>query len=224
MTIDWIWLSHTTSSDTPAYGGGSAFETVPEKQICCGDSCNTVAIKMSNHIGSHVDAPRHFISNAKTVAEYSPADWFFEKPFLIDIPVENAQIVTSEQVDSVIPGNVKDADLVLLRTCGNLDRQSENYYKTQPGFSPDLAEYFSDKFASFSAIGLDAISISSFMHREVGRQTHKVFLGKDLRIFEDLALSNIPLNVTLKKVIALPFRYRDADGSPVTMLGEISHV
>jgi len=96
--------------------------------------------------------------------------------------------------------------------------------KTQPGFSPDLSEYFSDKFASFSAIGLDAISISSFMHREVGRLAYKSFLGRNLRIFEDLALSNIPLNVTLKKVIALPFRYRDADGSPVTMLGEISHV
>lgn len=128
MTNDWIWLSHLTSSDTPAYGGGSAFETVPEKQICCGDSCNSDAIKISNYIGSHVDAPRHFISKAITIAEYSPSNWFFEKPVLIDIPVENAQIVTSEQVDSVIPDNIGDANLVPLITCGNLDRQSKNDY------------------------------------------------------------------------------------------------
>jgi len=42
--------------------------------------------------------------------------------------VENAQIVTSEQVDSVIPDNIGDANLVPLITCGNLDRQSKNDY------------------------------------------------------------------------------------------------
>lgn len=66
MKNNWIWLSHITSSETPAYGD-SAFEVTNEKQLCCGDSCNTVSIKMFNHIGSHLDAPRHFIANAKTV-------------------------------------------------------------------------------------------------------------------------------------------------------------
>jgi len=223
MRKNLIWLSHVTSAETPAYGGGSAFEITPEKQICWGDSCSTVAIRMSNHIGSHVDAPRHFISNAKTVSEYAVSDWIFEKPVLIDILSENAQIIEPAQIDQAIPDYIEDADLVLLRTCSNLDRYSAEYYKTQPGFSPDLCEYFIEKFASFCAIGLDAISISSFMHRDVGRLAHKEFLGKDIRIFEDLALSNIPSNATLNEVIALPFRYKDSDGSPVTMLGDISY-
>jgi len=223
MKNDWIWLSHITSNETPAYGGGSAFETKPVKQICCGDSCNTVEIMMSNHIGSHVDAPRHFIPDAKTVSEYAAADWLFEKPVLIDLLPEPAQIVEPADVDLVFPDNITDADLVLLRTGNDENRNSAEFYKTQPGFSPDLCGYFADKFKSFSAIGLNAISISCIMHRDVGRIAHKVFLGNDIRIFEDLALSNIPPNALLNKVIALPFRYQDADGAPVTMLGHISY-
>jgi arylformamidase len=218
MKTDWIWLSHVTSTETPAYGGGSAFEVTPDKRMCRGDSCNTVKINMSNHIGSHVDAPRHFIANAKTVSEYFASDWIFEKPLIIDIPVEGAQILQPDQVDARIEGKTEDADLVLLRTCADRDRLSAEYYKTQPGFSPDLCQYFTERFASFSAIGLDAISISSFMHRDIGRLAHKEFLGRGIRIFEDLALSNLPPTANLSKVIALPFRFQDADGSPVTMM------
>ncbi len=223
MKNDWIWLSHVTSNETPAYGGGSAFETTPKKQICCGDSCNTVEITMSNHIGSHVDAPRHFITNAKTVSEYSPSDWCFENPILIDLDPEFNQIIEPVDVEMAIPDSIDDADLVLLRSREYADRNSPEFYKTQAGFSPKLHGYFLNRFNSFSAIGLNAISISSFMHREVGRSAHKEFLGNNIRIFEDLALFNIPSNASLEKVIALPFRYRDADGSPVTVLGNISY-
>jgi len=222
MKTDWIWLSHVTSDETPAYGGGSAFATQPVKQICCGDSCNTVEIMMSNHIGSHVDAPRHFFSDAKTVSEYSAADWIFEKPLLIDLFPGPAQIVEPTDLDEAFPSNIDDADLVLLRTQCHVDRRSDEFYKSEPGFSPDLYSYLADRFEGFRAIGLNAISISSFVHREVGRLAHKEFLGNDIRIFEDLALFNIPADAKLTRVVALPFRYYDADGSPVTMLGSVA--
>ncbi len=224
MKNDWIWLSHITSNETPAYGGSSAFSSTPVKQMCCGDSCNTVELSLSNHIGSHVDAPRHFIADARTITDYSVTDWIFEKPLLIDIPPEQAQVIEPDHLDSVMPGNVDDADLVLLRTFDPEARSSDTYYKSQPGFSPDLCEYLVSKFDSFNAIGLNAISISSFLHRDIGRLAHQAFLGNDIRIFEDLALSNIPSTAQLNKVIALPFRYQDADGSPVTMLGDISYL
>jgi len=223
MKNEWIWLSHVTSNETPAYGGGSDFETISKKQICCGDSCNTVEIVMSNHIGSHVDAPRHFISNAKTVSEYCASDWYFEKPVLIDLIPDHTQIVEPEDVELVISDSIHDADLVLLRTREHEERYSTEFYKTQAGFSPDLCGYFLDKFESFCAVGLNAISISSFMHRDIGRLAHKEFLGNGIRIFEDLALFNIPSNASLVNVIALPFRYKDADGSPVTVLGGVSY-
>ncbi len=224
MKNDWIWLSHVTSDETPAYGGGSAFSTIPVKQMCCGDSCNTVELSLSNHIGSHVDAPRHFIAEAKTVEDYSVFDWIFEKPLLIDIPSDCVGIIEPEHLDSVMPEKVDDADLVLLRTVDPEKRNSDTYYKSQPGFSPDLCEYLESKFDSFNAIGLNAISISSFLHRNIGRLAHRAFLGSGIRIFEDLALFNIPDTAKLNKVIALPFRYRDADGSPVTVLGDISYL
>lgn len=81
MKNDWIWLSYVTSNEAPAYGGGSAFSSTAVKQICCGDSCNTVELFPSNHIGPDVDAPRHFITDARTVTDYSVSDWIFALPF-----------------------------------------------------------------------------------------------------------------------------------------------
>jgi len=82
---EWLWLSHVTSSNTFAYGGGSAFNAVAEMQMKCGDSCNTVTLNLSNHIGSHVDAPRHFISDGLGIDKYSASDWVFKKPILVSI-------------------------------------------------------------------------------------------------------------------------------------------
>jgi len=58
-------LSHITSKNTPAYGGCSAFSTIAEKQMCCGNSCNMVSLNMLNYIGYHLDAPRYFVENGK---------------------------------------------------------------------------------------------------------------------------------------------------------------
>ena len=79
-----IWLSHVLTKHTPAYGGGEGMRIEHEKQINCGDSCNTAKLAFSNHLGSHVDAPRHFIESGITTESYEPQDWIFIKPLVIN--------------------------------------------------------------------------------------------------------------------------------------------
>lgn len=222
MSTEHIWLSHVLSTETPVYGGGTeGFKSTPEKQICRGDSCNTIKLEFSNHLGSHVDAPQHFISTGMTIDEFIPGDWIFNKPLLIEIDVSDSELITEQHLQAVITKNVDDADLVLIKTGFEEFRREERFWKSAPGFSETIYDYLANKFASFNAIGMDTLSISSLSHRETGRKAHRVFLGAGIRIFEDLMLSNLNHKKKLHKVYAFPLRYEQGDGAPITMIGEI---
>jgi arylformamidase len=85
--MNWILLSHILSLDTPAYGGDEGLSIGKVRDMDKGDSCNASHLSFSNHLGTHVDAPRHFVVDGKSVDHYHPQDWMFNKPLIIDIPV-----------------------------------------------------------------------------------------------------------------------------------------
>lgn len=219
---EWVWLSHQLDPDTPAYGGGEGFEMHRGKSIACGDSCNTAKLVLSNHLGSHVDAPRHFYSEGKTVNTYAPDDWIFSSPLLIDIPLNSPELITYTHLSAVLPEKSYDVDLLLIRTGFESWRGDRRFWEGAPGLHPDLADWLSIKFPRLRAIGVDCISVSSFQHREAGRTAHKALLGAGWRLFEDLALSNLSVGL-MRLVIALPLRISDGDGAPCTIIAEIVH-
>ena len=80
-----IWLSHVLSMNTPVYGNGVGLRVESDKKIECGDACNTVSLSLSNHLGSHVDSPQHFITNGATTESYQPDEWIFNKILIIHL-------------------------------------------------------------------------------------------------------------------------------------------
>jgi len=214
----WIYLSHSLTTQTPAYGGGQGLTIETARSIATGDSSNSVTLKFSNHLGTHVDAPRHFLANGKTVDAYDAADWIFTKVFVVDIPTNEAEIVDMRKLENALI-NCKDADLLLIRTGFESRRCSNNYWAESPGFDPALCAFLTNRLPSLTAIGMDTISITSMKHRDMGRAAHHEFLGAGVRIFEDMALANSPVDNNLKQVIAMPLRFENADGSPCTIIG-----
>jgi len=224
MTVakpNWIWLSHSTNIRTPAYGNGIGFKLKQDKDQSKGASCNQVFFSMPNHLGSHVDAPKHFFKEAKSINEYKPEDWIFEKPFLIDLSSKKNEIVNIECFnlqDHYDP----DVDLILIKTGIEKYRGEDKFWKKSPIFDPTICSYLLEKYPSMKAIGIDAISISSLQNRELGRSIHRAFLSKDIRIFEDLSLKDISIMESLEMVIALPFRFDNADGAPSSVIAQIN--
>lgn len=217
----WLWLSHVLAPDTPAYGGGKGLGVAHEKSLCAGDSCNAVRLDLHNHLGSHVDAPLHFIPDGTSVDSFLPEDWMFDQPLLVDLPLEEAVLITPEMIAPLLPatGGLPH-DLLLIRTGFEKYRGEERFWKNGPGLSAALAPWIRANFKNLAAIGVDCISISSMQHREEGRSAHRALLGMGLRLFEDLALAALPQN-RIKAVIALPLRFCGADGSPCTIVAEI---
>ena len=214
----WVRLSHVLGDDTPAYGGGKGLAIDIVKSMNLGDTCNSVDITLSNHLGSHVDSPRHFVKDGATITDFLISEWVFEKPYVVDIPAIEDEVITVSHFEKALDEGC-DADLLLVRTGFESRRNTKSYWAEAPAFDPVLAEYLSLKIPSFKAIGLDSISISSLSHREMGREAHQAFLRRGIRIFEDLSMTSIPQEISLKVVIALPLLIKDVDGAPCTIIG-----
>jgi arylformamidase len=217
MKHDWFFLSHPLDVDTPGFGGASAFSRHFVKSIDKGDSSNSELWTFNNHVGSHVDSPRHFSSAGATISDFTASHWVFDRVTVVPIAAKTDEIISpGAWCDEIL----MDCELLLLKTGFEAVRAEEAYWKHNPGLSPDLAMWLRAHRPSVRAIGFDFISLTAFQHRELGREAHKAFLShttSPLLIFEDLKLS--ACGPKLKQVIALPLMVKNGDGGPVTVVG-----
>jgi len=75
-----IYLSHFINEKTPLYGGKQnqiSFDNL--SSINGGDTSNSMLVKFPNHTGTHIDFPLHFSNNGKSINDYPPDFWFYEK-------------------------------------------------------------------------------------------------------------------------------------------------
>ncbi len=213
----YIWLSHVFDANTPLYGGGKDWEWFRNKEIQKGDSCNTSLLKLPSHAGTHVDAPLHFIEDGMAIEEYAAEDWIFQNPILVFVDPEKGGLIKPDDLN--IKKN-KKTDMILFCTSFEKFRHDEIFWKENPGIAPETADYLLDQCPNLKAIGMNFISISSFKHRDVGRLSHKAFLGKGIRIIEDMHLLALQPGDVIKNVMVLPLRFKAGDGSPCTVIAK----
>jgi len=218
----WIYLSYPLSPKTPAYGGGDSLKIQHEKSIEKRDSCNTSYWSLSNHLGTHIDFPSHFVRTGKTSSDYQPEFWIFHSPFILDIStVEPDHIIEPESLNvDAVPDNI---DMLIIKTGFCRMRDKEDYWRRNPGFAPDLAPLLRERFPHLRTLGFDLISLSSFAHRKIGQEAHKAFLdhSRPILLLEDMDLFIIDNNMKLKQVIVSPVRVEGSDGAPCTVFANI---
>ena len=173
-------------------------------------------------MGTHIDFPRHFVQAGKTSSDYHPEFWNFHFPFIIDIsPVDPGVIIEPEAVDiDAVPNNI---DMLMIKTGFYCLREKDIYWANNPGFAPDMAVFLRKRFPCLRVFGFDSISLSSFAHRETGREAHKAFLdhSNPILLLEDMDLSAIDNSTKLKRIIVSPLLVEDADGAPCTVFANI---
>ena len=219
----WIFLSYPLGEDTPTYGGGQGFRTEPDKRLDRGDSCNTSRWSLSNHIGTHIDSPRHFSAVGKTIDGYSPDFWVFSKVGMVDLNnIGEGEIITSNKLS--VYDLSPDIELLLVRTGFCLRRSDPVYWEANPGFHPKVADSLRERFPRLRVLGFDSISVSSYANRPLGRETHRAFLDHErpILLLEDIDLSRANSGTNFKQVVIAPLMVKDADAAPCTVLAEIS--
>ena len=212
-----VWLSHVLNNSTPLYGGAKEISISADRSITAGDSCNTSSLKISSHTGTHVDAPRHFYQHGRTVESYTPVQWLFLSPAMIEIDSSPGQILDEYALSPSLSNLERTTDLLLIKTGFEKYRDEVVYWEAGPGLAASLASVLADTLPGLRAIGIDAISISSLLNRQEGRSAHEAFLVRNILLFEDMSLCQLQPKVPVRQVIALPLRYANADGAPCSI-------
>lgn len=173
----------------------------------------TRKLVLGTHTGTHVDAPRHFIKNGKTIDKVF-LEKFIGKALLLDFSsVPDKTEITREMLREKIGD--RRPEKLLIRY--DWDRRIDNleYYTHHPYLSGNACEYLVE--IGVNLIGLDAPMPDN---PENGKGSlndspnHTILLSAEIVILEYLCnLKNIPVSeFTLS---ALPLKIKEGDGSPV---------
>ncbi len=137
---------------------------------------NAQYIQTSNHMGTHLDAPRHFVTGGMTIDQI-PLDWLYGDGVLVDLSDEMDDLgaYTPEMIEARV--EVREGDILILHTGWHRFAQfgaepnEERYIHLHPGAHPDLVGWLIEK--KIHIWGVDAISTDHPMNLPIGR-----FLGK----------------------------------------------
>ena len=213
------YLSYTITESMPIYGGRAQLELTMVKTIDKGNSCNTWRFCLENHWGTHVDGPNHFFSNGRKIMDYSADFWIFDNPQVLNVRLEPGGLLRWNVIGAKVD---KNADLLLIKSGWGEKRGSDLYWKENPGIHADVGIGLRNLKTSIRAIGIDWISVSSFVHREEGRKTHRAFLdpveeGEPVLLIEDM---NLSADLTrLSRVFVVPLMVENIDSAPCTIVG-----
>ncbi len=137
---------------------------------------NAQYIQTSNHMGTHLDAPRHFVTGGMTIDEI-PMDWLYGPGVIVDLSdeMDDLAIYSPEMIEKRV--EVREGDLLILHTGWHRYAQfgsepdEERYIHLHPGPHADLVPWLLEK--KIKIWGVDAISTDHPMNLPIGR-----FLGK----------------------------------------------
>jgi len=249
IEMKYLKLSYNIAKGMPLYPGTPGVRIEPFRQIKAGDAYNTYMFTMQNHTGTHVDAPRHFWDNGRSLADYSLDELEFKRPLIVDCPRKEGEIIGANEIASSLallgtrndeekeaPRNdskgrnpINDVfDVLLIRTGFGAKRETDirAYRYENPCISPDAAEWIRKNLPALGAIGVDCISIASKANAGLGRDAHRILLGEGvfkglpLLIIEDM---RIPAGLKkLDRLLVTPLFIDGVDSSPCTITGIVN--
>ncbi|MGD9826058.1 cyclase family protein [Desulfobacter sp.] len=223
--MDFPFISYPLGKDTPAFGNGDGIRIQALKQMDSGDSCNTSYWNLPNHLGTHLDFPKHFIQNGNHATDYNAGFFVFNHSWMIHLgEVKPGEIISSEHLRGFFIPN--EIELLIIKTGFCKNRDKAVYWHNNPGFSPQLADFLRDTFPNLRVLGFDSISLTSFAHRQTGRKAHKRFLegNRPLLLLEDMDLIKVSGNSRFKQITIAPLRVSKTDASPCTVLALVDNV
>ncbi|MGH9455149.1 MAG: cyclase family protein, partial [Terriglobia bacterium] len=181
----------------------------------------TYQLTLNEHSGTHVDAPAHFISDAKPDAhvtiDHVPPTRLIGRGVRIDCrKFKEGDVVPRDFVTAWenSHGEILAGDIVLFNFGWSeywaLRPNSKRYIEGWPGVSMEVATYLIEK--PVGALGVDTLSPDA---PEALRTSpiHPVVLEKQVLLIENLCnLSELP---DFFLFMALPLKIRDGSGSPI---------
>ncbi len=200
---DWIDISLPIHSGRIVWPGDPEVKIEKLLQIEKGDICNTRHLSCPVHVGTHVDAPLHFIDGGDGI-ETLPLSSLAGKARVIEI-INKTEI----PLDEIEGKGIKEDDIVLFKTINSAKYLKEKKFNENYVYlSTAATNYLVAK--NISTVGIDYYSIAGVNSNLI--ECHQVLLGAGVTIIEGLDLSKI--NPGLYEFVCLPLKIVGSDGAP----------
>jgi arylformamidase len=203
MNDAWIDISMPLQNGMVHWPNDRAFERTETLKITNGDPCNLSEFSSSAHIGTHMDAPRHYLADGAGI-----------ESFPLCAGVGRARVIAIHdpeliRVNELKPYQLAKGERILFKT-----RNSQECWAT-PKFHekfvyvpPETAAYLAD--CRVQTVGVDYLSVGGY--DTDGPETHRTLLRAGVWIIEGLNLKDVePGDYEL---MCLPLKIEGSDGAP----------
>jgi arylformamidase len=169
-----------------------------------GDPVSLMELQIVDHVGTHVDAPLHFIPGGMTI-DKMPLNATIGRARVIEI--KDRKAITLKEL---APHNLRRGERILFKTRNSSLYKTGVFTEDYVYFSTEVAQHLVDR--GVRVVGLDYISIGTPADRDNIRDTHSILLGGGIYVIEGLDLSNVKAG--RYELVCLPLRLERGDAGP----------
>ncbi len=214
----WVDLSHTLEEGIPAWPTHARFSSVPYESQALGDVATHRGLTLSEHTGTHMDAPLHFVPEgpAHYGTDRIPLERLAGRAATIDAAGLGAGgLLGPDRIRAWERehGPIEPGDRVLFRYGWDgrwaTGPEGRRFLEDWPGLSGGAAEYLVGRGTAL--VGCDTLAVDAAGSEE--NPAHHALLGNEVYIVENL--NNLGALPPFCLFVALPLKIRGGSGSPV---------
>jgi arylformamidase len=199
-------VSLTISQDLPTWPGDPIISLNRFSKMEEGAPCNVTQISACVHIGTHVDAPYHFLGGDSQTVDQLPLNLLTGRSYVLHLPDE-VNLITAEVLESAgVPPRTRRL-LFKTRNSAYWSGAVKGFQKDFVALSADGAQFIVDH--GVRLVGVDYLSVAPFTEPE---PTHQILLQAGVVVIEGLNLSEVSQG--RYALYCLPLKILGADGAP----------
>jgi kynurenine formamidase len=207
----YIDLTHRIEESMPVFPGDPPPE-IRQVMTLGPDICTVQSICFNNHIGTHLDAPSHFLEGGMTVDEI-PLESLIGRAVILDFTDKSKNDLITKEDLKAHTYRIHPGSRLLIKTGWDVNFTSEAYYEDFPCLTREAAEFLVS--CKIRLLGMDTPSPSPL--DDPGQIIHKTLLGAGVVILESVK------NLTLIErdqcqIIVLPPPIKDFSGAPCRVI------
>lgn len=206
----WIDLTHPLYAGMPVWPGDRDVH-IADTMTVQANGCSAQRLRMGNHVGTHVDAPAHFVLQGQTV-EALPLNSLMGPARLISLPKRAQESITKDELARV--QGLDSEKRLILRTGWEERFSSPTFYEDFPVLTLEAAKYLAG--SGLVLLGMDTPSPSPI--DDPDQQIHKALLGSGVVLVESMAHLNAFPDGEID-VCILPLPLQGASGGPCRAVG-----
>lgn len=204
MIHPWIDISVPLHPGMHEWPGDHPFEVEQLADVERGDQFTFSRVSMTWHVGSHMDAPGHFVRGGARIDAFAPDAGI--GPARV-IGIRHPRLVTAAELASL---RIRAGERLLFKTRNSSTAwKAPSFASTFVTIAPDAADLLASRHVRLVAI--DYLSVDPYESKDM--PAHKSLLGAGIWVVEGVNLADVaPGRYDL---VCLPLRIVAGDGSPV---------